>query len=100
MEERRQPSHQKGLGGGECSQLLLAQALSLSSLVLHGEGTLALRNGRKEPEARGSGCHQSDTCKAEPPMRRHVTGATGDRKLNNHGVLTRYVLLRDDHGNM
>ena len=55
MEERRQPSHQKGLGGGECSQLLLAQALPLSALVLHGEGTLALRNGRKEPEARGSG---------------------------------------------
>lgn len=67
MEERRQPSHQKGLGGGECGQLLLAQ---------------------------------SDACKAEPPMCRHVTGATGDRKWNNHGVLTLYVLLREDHGNM
>ena len=35
MEERRQPSYQKGLGGGECSQLLLAQALALSALVFH-----------------------------------------------------------------
>ena len=100
MEERRQPSHQKGLGGGECGQLLLAQALPLSALVLHGEGTLALRNGRKEPEARGSGCYQPDTCKAEPPICRYVTGAKGDRKVNNHGVLTLYLLLRGDHGNM
>lgn len=60
----------------------MSQTLLLSVFTeLHGEGTLAQINGRKEPEARGSGYHLSDTCKAEPHVCRHVTGAMGGNEI-------------------
>lgn len=83
----------------------LAQTLFLSVFTeLHGEGTLAQINGRKEPEARGSGYHLSDTCKLSPICADTSQVLWGEMKLSNQEVLTpceTLVLLRDDDpGNM